>query len=64
MIEEHKNKKIGEPPKSKTDSPLEEYHFAGGREYEPLTVRAKSREEAEEIWKQERKKVEPNQIIE
>ncbi len=57
MIEKAKNKIIGEPS-------LEEFHFAGGREDEPLTVLARSREEAEEIWTRERKKVEPNQNIE
>jgi hypothetical protein len=64
MIEKAKNKIIGEPQTTKSDLPLEEFHFAGGREYEPLTVHARSREEAEEIWMRERKKVESNQIIE
>ncbi len=64
MIEKAKNKIIGEPPELKIEQPLEEFHFAGGREYEPLTVHAVSREEAEEIWIRERKKVEPNQNIE
>jgi hypothetical protein len=64
MIEKAKNKIIGDPPSAKAEQPLEEYHFAGGREYEPLTVLAKSREEAEAIWINKSKKVEPNQIIE
>lgn len=63
MIEKTKNKVIAEPPAAKAEQ-LEEFHFAGGREYEPLTVRAVSCKEAEEIWLRERKKVEPNQIIE
>lgn len=38
----------------------QEYHFAGGLEYEPLTVKAASQEEAEKLWQQLRKKVEKN----
>ncbi len=38
----------------------QEYHFAGGLEYEPRTGKAASREEAEKLWQQLRKKVEKN----
>lgn len=64
MQKEYKNKAVDpEKVKTKSEEALEEYHFPGGLEYEPLTVRARSREEAEEIWLKQRKKVEPNQTI-
>lgn len=56
-----KNKMInGTEVKNKTEQspPEQEWHFSGGLEYEPIAVRAKSREEAETIWLQTRKKVE------
>jgi hypothetical protein len=62
MQKESKNKQIT-GLRNKTEAELEEFHFSGGLEYEPLTVRARSREEAEEIWLKERKKVEPIQKI-
>lgn len=34
-----------------------EYHFAGGGEYEPMNVKARSIQEAEEIYLKERKKI-------
>lgn len=37
-----------------------EYHFSGGGEYEPCTIKATSREEAEKKWEKERKAVEQN----
>ena len=34
-----------------TRNPLkEEFHFPGGGEYLPMTIRASSQQEAEEIW--------------
>lgn len=51
---EAKNKTEQSPPEPQE----QEWHFSGGLEYEPITVRAKSREEAEAIWLQTRKKVE------
>ena len=36
---------------------LEEYFFSGGMEYHPITIKAKSREEAEKEWEQKRKPV-------
>jgi len=50
----------GAKDKSAEATPVEEHHFAGGLEYEPLTVKAASREEAEKLWQQLRKKVEKN----
>ena len=38
-------------------SPAKEYHFAGSGKYHPLTVTAKSREEAEKIWIEKRQEV-------
>lgn len=64
MQKEAKNKIIGAADaQNKTEQPLQEFHFAGGGEYEPITVQAKTPEEAQEIWKRERKKVEPSQKI-
>lgn len=59
MLKNYKNKQIAESENRE----LEEFHFSGGGEYEPLTVKARSREEAEEFWQKERKKVEKTQII-
>jgi len=39
---------------------LEEYFFSGGLEYEPQTISAESREEAEKIWEETKKKVDKN----
>ena len=61
MQKDSKNKMIdGTQAKNKSGQspPEQEWHFSGGLEYEPATVRAKSREEAETIWLQTRKKVE------
>ena len=44
-----------EETKRKTEQPTEEYHFAGGGEYEPTTVRATSIEEATKEWEKVRK---------
>lgn len=64
MIKDAKNKQqTDSADKSQSEAPLEEYHFAGGGEYEPLAVQARSREEAEKLWQGKRKKVEPSQII-
>lgn len=41
MITNAKNKIVGE---------LQEFHFAGGGEYLPQTIRASTREEAEKKW--------------
>jgi len=63
MQKDSKNKMIdgsGAKDKSAEATPVEEHHFAGGLEYEPLTVKAASREEAEKLWQQLRKKVEKN----
>jgi hypothetical protein len=59
MLKNYKNKQITDID-NKDNEVLEEYHFPGGLEYEPLTVRARNREEAELIWQQKRKKVELN----
>ena len=63
MQKNSKNKMIdgsGTNDKSAETAREQEYHFAGGLEYEPLTVKAASREEAEKLWQQNRKKVEKN----
>lgn len=66
MEKNYKNKQITDT-ETKTpqtnEGALEDFFFAGGGEYEPLTVQARSREEAEEIWQKQRKKVEPAQKI-
>lgn len=61
MLKDSKNKMIdGAGIRDKTAEAIEqEYHFAGGLEYEPFTVKAASREEAEKLWQEKRKKVEP-----
>lgn len=62
MQKEAKNKQVTGVT-NKAEGELQEFHFAGGGEYQPLSVHARSREEAEEIWRKERKKVEPSQTI-
>jgi len=62
MQKDSKNKMIdgaGIKDKAAEVRTEQEYHFAGGLEYEPLTVKAASREEAEKLWQEKRKKVEP-----
>lgn len=62
MQKDYKNKMTtgeaqkGSPPQGRE----EEYHFSGSGEYKPVTVRAKSREEAEAKWREVREKVEAN----
>lgn len=41
----------------KETSELQEYHFPGGLEYEPVTIRAHSREEAEAEWQRTRRPI-------
>lgn len=42
---------------TKEPSELQEYHFPGGLEYEPATIRAHSREEAENEWRRIRRPI-------
>lgn len=58
MLKNYKTKEI-----IPSDEILEEFFFPGGGEYEPLAIRAGSREEAEKIWLEKRIKVESSQII-
>ena len=46
-----------EDVKNKEVEQVEEYCFPGGLEYKPMTVRAKSRDEAMAIWEKQREKV-------
>lgn len=62
MIQSSKNKQITETS-HKAEGELQEFHFSGGGEYEPLTIKARSLAEAEKLWREQRKKVEPSQII-
>ena len=55
----NKNKMIGETD-AKNKSEKEDFFFAGGLEYLPQTIRAESREEAEKIWLETRKKSQRN----
>ena len=56
MIEGTKNTAMKtDDTKRKTEQPTEEYHFAGGGEYVPITVRASSYEEALGEWEKVRK---------
>lgn len=50
-----KNKQMS--ASSTKESRLEEYFFPGGMEYVPITIRASSRVEAEQKWKEERVRV-------
>jgi len=63
MITDARNKAMQQAD-AKTKTELQSYHFPGGGEYEPMTVSASSREEAEQKWRETRKKVEPSQTIE
>ena len=53
MIEKSTNKSM----EKKDVKTKEDYHFAGGMEYLPMTIEAESREEAEKIYKEKREKV-------
>lgn len=53
-MKNYRNKQITEAENKEV---LEEYHFAGGGEYLPMTVKAKNQEEAEKIYLKERKKI-------
>lgn len=58
MLKDEKNKMLNEKDvKTKEVEVLEEFHFPGGLEYKPMTIKAKSREEAEAIWEKKREKV-------
>ena len=63
MQKEYKNKMInGQDVKTKDSSQvLQEYHFSGSGIYHPLTVKARSSQEAEKLWRQKRQKVESTQ---
>ncbi len=57
-----KNKmQAGAASKGAPEPREQEFFFSGGTEYEPQTVKAKTPEEAHEIWEKTRKKVEPSQ---
>lgn len=57
MLKSEKNKMLGsEDIKNKEVEQSIEYHFPGGLEYKPMTVKAKNREEAEAIWEKKREK--------
>lgn len=61
METKEKNKMItGKEARNKSEEQRteQEYHFSGGLEYEPLTVKAGSPEEAQALWASKRKKVE------
>jgi hypothetical protein len=50
-----KPEEIKRKTEQQTEQPTEEYHFSGGGEYEPMTIRATSIEEATEEWEKVRK---------
>lgn len=52
MLKNYKNKSISEEDieVKEVESVEEEYHFSGGTEYEPLTVKAKNIKEATEKY--------------
>ncbi len=59
MIESAKNKMIdGSESRNKAGEAEREFFFSGGLEYEPVTIRAGSYEEAEKLWEGVRKRVE------
>jgi hypothetical protein len=62
MIKNAKNKQITDAA-SKEEGTPQEYFFHGNGEYEPITIIANSREEAERLWQERRVKVEPPQKI-
>ena len=47
---------------AETKSAEIEFHFPGSGEYEPLTVKATSREEAQAIWEKEKKSVKAKSV--
>jgi hypothetical protein len=56
MQTNNKNKMIGETDAKNKELKKEDFFFAGGLEYLPQTIKAESREEAEKIWLESRKK--------
>lgn len=59
MEKDYKNKKL-EPDRTKEPDELQEFHYPGGGKYCPITIKAKSREEADEKWKEQRVEIETN----
>lgn len=57
MIEQAKNKMVNEAPESKAEVPVQEYHFGGSGQFEPMTIIAHGIDEATETWKKQRKQI-------
>lgn len=51
----------GDADTKTTEAPLREFHFAGGLAYLPQTVKARTAEEALEIWTTTRQPAAPSQ---
>lgn len=59
MQREYKNKQmavgnVSTKSPAETGALQEEFFFPGGGEYQPLTVTAENRDQAEEVWKERR----------
>ena len=61
-MQEKYNNKMMTDAKNKGSEQEQEFHFAGGMEYLPQTVKAKSREEAEKVWEATRVKVDRPEV--
>ena len=61
-MQEKYNNKMVTNAKNKSGEQEQEFHFAGGMEYLPQTVKAKSREEAEKHWEATRVKVDRPEV--
>jgi len=55
MITNAKNKQLGAED-IETKGEVQQFHFAGSLKYQPQTITASTREEAEEKWIKTRKK--------
>ena len=55
MQTEYQNKAI--KPESVKNKTLLQFHFAGGMEYQPLTIEAASYDEALKIWEKEKQPI-------
>jgi hypothetical protein len=55
---------IEKPIASKDIAPKKEFHFPGSGKYVPQTILAALREEAEKIWLQTRKPMNPEEKVE
>lgn len=57
MEKDYKNKKL-EPNKTKEPEEMQEFHFPGDCQFQPMTIKARDNTEAIRKWEEERIRVE------